>query len=77
MTTTIDNAFRDLWRAVKSTVPVNPDSAIYKAWQQNYRDWGSPLGNEVVLTSGGVYQVFANAIVTWHPDMGVEVVAGP
>jgi len=70
----IDAAYRDLWRAIKSSLPLYPDAAIYKEWQVRYTEWGSPIGPEMPLDTGGVYQVFAHAIVTWTEANGVQVV---
>jgi hypothetical protein len=69
------DAYRELWRAVKSTVPLNPEAGIYKEWRRRYAEWGSPIGAESKLDSGGVYQVFTHAIVCWTPERGIEVVA--
>lgn len=71
---TIDNAFGDLWHAIKSDVPLNTDAAIFKAWCSNYQEWGSPIGNEVDLDGGGVYQVFVHGIVQYTDNGGIEVV---
>jgi hypothetical protein len=71
---TIDNAFGDSWHAINGGVPLNTDAAIYKAWCSNYQEWGSPIGGEVDLDNGGVYQVFARAIVQYTDAGGIEVV---
>lgn len=71
---TIDNAFGDLWHAINSGVPLNPDAGIYKAWCNNYQEWGSPLAGEVDLDGGGSYQVFSRAIVQYTDAGGAEVV---
>jgi hypothetical protein len=71
----LDSAWRDAWRGIYSTVPLNPDAAIYKEWQVHYQQWGSPLGPERPLDSGGVYQIFASAIVKWTPEDGVQVIS--
>jgi hypothetical protein len=76
---TIQQAYRDLWGAVKSTVPFNPETGICKEWMNRYQEWGSPLGLEKSLDGeedGAVFQVFAHAIVKWTPSRGVEVVTG-
>lgn len=71
---TLDNAFADLWHSIKSTIPLNPEAAIYVEWRKHYQEWGAPIGNERDI-EGGVYQVFTHAIVTWTQERGAEVVA--
>jgi hypothetical protein len=73
---TIDDGYRDLWHAVKSTIAYNAEAAICKEWRQRYQDWGSPVTAEMPLDDGGVYQAFSHALVRWTPERGVEVVVG-
>ncbi len=72
---TIDDAFAQLWRAIKPDATLDTGAGLYKAWHQHYAEWGSPIQNEFTTDAGIPTQVFANAIVEWHPD-GAHVVSG-
>jgi hypothetical protein len=65
---TIDEAYQQLWQAVNPTVPLNTDSGLYKAWLDNYKDWGSPVAGEYAGDDGNTYQAFSHAIVQWASD---------
>lgn len=73
---TLDDAFAQLWHAVNPDVPLNRDAAIYQAWRSHYADWGSPIGDESGLDTGGVYQCFTHAVISWDADNGVQVASG-
>jgi hypothetical protein len=73
---TIEAAYRDLWRSIKSTIPFNPETAICKEWRNRYQEWGAPITTEKPLDDGGVYQCFTHAVVRWTPERGIEVVVG-
>ena len=70
---TQDDAYKQLWRAINPLAALNVNAGLYKAWRDNYADWGSPVQDEFTTDSGVPTQVFANAIVEWHAD-GAHVV---
>jgi hypothetical protein len=57
----LDQAYAALWQAVDDSIPLVPDSALYKAWRANHRDWGSPITGEIPDADGTVLQTFAVA----------------
>lgn len=76
---TRDEAFSQLWHAVKTTIPLNADAAIYQAWRGQYATWGSPISNEMPAQDeepDAVYQCFTHSVVRWSSTRGVEVVTG-
>jgi len=62
------------WNAINADVAYAPENAIARFWRQ-HPQLGSPLSGEVALDEGGVAQAFANGIVQWSPETGVEMVA--
>jgi hypothetical protein len=68
----MDDALRDLWRAVRPDIDLNPDAGIFKYWQQHWKELGSPVGPEHPSADNSVYQAFTQAIIKWTPD-GPEV----
>ena len=71
----LDEFYAQLWTAFSPTIPRNTGSGIYKAWMENYPDWGSPLADEAKLDDGTPIQTFSSAIVKWT-EQGAEVVTG-
>ena len=73
---TLDDAYEAFWKAVKSTVPYNPEFGIPREWRKHYQEWGAPTGPEQPLDDeeGATFQVFTHAIVRWSPTRGAEVV---
>lgn len=57
----LDAAYAALWRAVVPDLALNADSALYKAWRANHRDWGSPITSEIPDADGTVLMTFAVA----------------
>jgi hypothetical protein len=57
----LDAAYAALWQAIDPTLVLNPESAFYKAWRANHREWGSPVSGEIPDADGSVLQTFANA----------------
>ena len=76
-----NDMFEALWQAYRdstnqSKLPFNPDNAIAKAWLDSYRDWGSPITEEADVGGGYIVQTFTRAVVSWHPDQGINVESG-
>jgi hypothetical protein len=68
-----------IWRAFDATIPLNPDSAIYKKWRE-LRNQGTYLGAPVsgeVQTDVGVQQPFVSgAVLNWTPEGGAVLANG-
>jgi LGFP repeat len=75
----MDQALKDLWRAVRPRLAYSEDLGIYRFWagigyDPHWKDLGSPIGPERRVADDVVYQAFANGIVRWHPTEGPSVV---
>ncbi len=70
---TLDDAYAQLWHAIKTDAAINTAAGLYKAWRDNYADWGSPVQDEFTTDKGVPTQVFSHAIVEWHAD-GAHVI---
>jgi LGFP repeat len=73
--------FEALWQAYRDSIgqphiPFNTETAIAQAWMESYRDWGSPITEETDIGGGYIVQTFARAVVSWHPDHGINVETG-
>ncbi len=73
--------FEALWQASRDSagqphIVFNPATAIAQAWLESYRDWGSPITEETDIGDGYVVQTFTHAVVSWHPDHGINVETG-
>jgi hypothetical protein len=73
---TIDDALKARWTLIQGEDVVGqfvrgnaiPDHFIA------HPELGSPITAESDTDDGGRVQAFTNAVITWHPDRGVEVV---
>jgi hypothetical protein len=81
MTTARENMFEPLWQAYRlstgqSTIQFDVNAPITHAWLESYRDWGSPITEVTDIGGNYVVQTFTRAVVSWHPDQGLNIETG-
>lgn len=65
-------ALMDIWQAVRSDVPFNPDAAFCRYWLDHIADMGSPVGPEHVADDGSVWQGYTRGRFKWSGGDSVE-----
>lgn len=71
----LSEAWRALWQAVVPDLDYHADWAIPTFWREHVGELGSPVAFEIDGGGGVTFQPFAQRIVRYSPDRGVEMVA--